>query len=156
MMHLLFICHHINSRWQLKEVVKSWSMVLGPFWMPILIRWCFKLTLQTLSTLSVRPFSRNLEQHGVNCPNFSLLFILFMAFTFICTSVKRPFFLFHCFPPSKFSKSFCYFLFHVNGSFWKAFEFKLIRVPFDPSCLYHNFQIFVRFSPFFVEGDWCK
>jgi len=41
LMCLLFNCHHISSRWSLKEVVKLWSMVFGPLWMFIMIRWCF-------------------------------------------------------------------------------------------------------------------
>jgi hypothetical protein len=42
MMRLFFTYHYINSGWQLKEVLRSWSMVFEPFWVPILIRWCFK------------------------------------------------------------------------------------------------------------------
>ncbi len=62
-MCLLIICQHISLRWWLEEVVKLWSMVLRPLWMPILIGWCFKLTLQTLLTpFHVRPCSKKFEQ----------------------------------------------------------------------------------------------
>jgi hypothetical protein len=42
MMRLFFTCHYLNLGWQLKEVLRSWSMVFGPFWVPILIKRCFK------------------------------------------------------------------------------------------------------------------
>ncbi len=60
-------------------------MVLRPFWMPNLIGWCFRLTLQMFLTLSpVRPFSKNFEQQGGSCPNFSIC-LLFLWF--FCTSI---------------------------------------------------------------------
>ncbi len=58
------------------------------FWSPILIQWCFRQTLQTFSTpFCVRPFSKNFGQWEASYLNFALVFVLFMAFRFLCTSI---------------------------------------------------------------------
>ncbi len=87
-MCLLLICYHISSGWWLKEVVKLQSILIEPIWMPILIAWCSKYTLQTLSTPScIRSFSKSFKQRGVNCSIFFLLFVVLLAFGFFPTLI---------------------------------------------------------------------
>jgi len=116
------------------------AMVHGikPLWMPILIGWCFKLTVQMfLTSFRVKPFFRNFQPWGGSCPNFFPLFLLSMAFKFLYTSIIilhhklcRSFFHLWAHGRRPSSRAFlCLYLFLCFALFFEGFPF--MYLPFS-------------------------